>query len=55
MKTIWIIHQYASTPETGMGGRNFYLAQELTKLGYKVYVIASSASHLLHNQPELKD
>ncbi len=52
-KTLWIVHQYASTPETGMGGRHFYLAQELAKLGYKVYVIASSANHLLNKQPKL--
>ncbi|GLR64387.1 glycosyltransferase family 4 protein [Marinospirillum insulare] len=52
-KTIWIVHQYASTPETGMGGRHFYLAQELAKQGHKVYVIASSANHLLNNQPKL--
>lgn len=52
-KTIWIVHQYASTPETGMGGRHFYLAQELAKQGHKVYVIASSANHLLHSQPKL--
>jgi glycosyltransferase involved in cell wall biosynthesis len=52
-KTIWIVHQYASTPETGMGGRHFYLAQELAKQGHKVYAIASSSSHLLHTQPKL--
>src|SRR5699024_9089121 len=52
-KTIWIIHQYASTPETGMGGRHYYLADELGKMGHKVYVIASSANHLLRNSPEL--
>ena len=30
-KTIWIINQYASTPETGMGGRHYYFAKELAK------------------------
>lgn len=52
-KTLWIIHQYASTPDTGMGGRHFYLAEELAKLGHKVYVVAASANHLLHTQPHL--
>lgn len=52
-KTIWIVHQYASTTETGMGGRHFYLAQELAKQGHKVYVIVSSANHLLHTVPKL--
>lgn len=46
-KTVWIIHQYASTPETGMGGRHFYLAEELGKLGYNVYLIAANNHHLL--------
>lgn len=48
-KTVWIVHQYASTPETGMGGRHFYLAEELANLGYKVYVIAANNHHLLRN------
>ncbi|ROZ80438.1 glycosyltransferase WbuB [Pseudomonas neustonica] len=51
MKTIWIINQYASTPDVGVGGRHYYLANELAKLGYKVYVIASASSHLLRQQP----
>lgn len=48
-KIIWIISQYASTPETGLGGRHYYFAQELAKLGYKVYVIAASHTHILKN------
>lgn len=48
-KTFWLINQYSSTPETGMGGRHYYLAQELAKKGHQVYVIAGSYSHLLHH------
>lgn len=48
-KTIWIINQYASTPETGMGGRHYYLAQELARQGHTINVIAGSYSHLLKN------
>ena len=55
MKTIWIINQYASTLHTGIGGRHYYLARELAKLGYKVYLIASSYTHLLHHPPKFKD
>lgn len=51
-RTLWIVHQYASTPDTGMGGRQFYLARELAKLGHKVYLIASSFHHLLRQKPE---
>lgn len=54
-KTVWIINQYASTPSTGMGGRHYYLAKELAKQGYKVYVIASSAHHLLREKQNIKN
>ncbi|TXY30860.1 glycosyltransferase family 4 protein [Vibrio mimicus] len=49
-KTVWIVHQYASTPETGMGGRHYYLGRELAKQGYKVYLIASASHHLLREK-----
>jgi glycosyltransferase involved in cell wall biosynthesis len=51
MKTIWIINQYSSTPETGWAGRSYYLASELAKQGYRVYLIASAAHHLLRKRP----
>ena len=46
-KNIWIINQYGSTPDTGIGGRHFYLAQELTNSGYSVTLITASYHHLL--------
>ena len=49
MKRIWIINQYASTPDTGMGGRHHYLASGLAKLGYDVTLIAASWHHLLRD------
>lgn len=49
-KCVWIVHQYASTPDTGMGGRQFYLARELAKQGYQVYLISSASHHLLRNK-----
>ena len=52
-KTIWLINQYASTPETGMGGRHYYLAKELAKQGHKVYLIGASFNHLLREPPKL--
>jgi glycosyltransferase involved in cell wall biosynthesis len=53
VNTVWIICQYASTPESGLGGRHYYLGQQLAKLGYSVYIVASSAHHLLHNKPDI--
>lgn len=54
-KTIWIINQYASTPETGIGGRHYYLSCELAKLGYQVYLIAGSYNHLLRKPKVLNE
>lgn len=50
-KTVWIINQYASTPATALGGRHYYMAREMAKKGYKVYVIGSSSHHLLRERP----
>lgn len=50
-KTVWIINQYASTPEYGYAGRHYYLGNELAKLGYNVYLIASASHHLLREKP----
>jgi glycosyltransferase involved in cell wall biosynthesis len=37
-----------------MGGRHYYLARELAKQGYKVYLIASASHHLLREKPVFK-
>ena len=47
MKTIWIINQDGSTPETGYGGRHHYFAQELGRRGYRVYFVIARWHHLL--------
>ena len=49
MKCIWIINQYASTPDTGMAGRHYYLAQALATRGYEVYLITATWHHLLRS------
>lgn len=36
-----------------MGGRHYYLARELARLGYTVYVIAAGYTHLLRSPPVL--
>jgi glycosyltransferase involved in cell wall biosynthesis len=50
-KTVWIVNQYASTPDYGYAGRHYYLGKELAKLGYNVYLIASGSHHLLREYP----
>lgn len=54
-KVFWLINQYSSTPETAMGGRHYYLAQELAKKGHQVYVIAGRYSHLLRTPKQFNE
>lgn len=54
-KTIWIINQYTSTPETGLGGRHYYFAKSLAKLDYDVYLVGAAFTHLLREPPVLED
>lgn len=54
-KTIWIINQYSSTPETGVGGRHYYFAKSLAQLGYKVYLVGAAFTHLLREPPVLEN
>lgn len=53
MKSIWIINQDATTPDVGYAGRSYYLAEELSKLGHKVNLIAGGFSHLHINSPNI--
>lgn len=52
-KTVWIVNQYAATPERGVAGRHYYLGRELVKQGYTVYIISASNTHLLRNPVEM--
>ena len=49
---IWLINQYASTPETGQGGRHYYFARLLAQRGHEVFVIGAREHHLL-TRPDL--
>lgn len=51
--SIWLINHYASTPDTGMGGRSFYFARELHRLGHSVTLIAASFNHKLRVSKKL--
>ncbi len=50
-KTIWMINQYASTPQTALGGRHYYLGQALAAQGHQVYVVAGHFHHLQRQVP----
>lgn len=50
---IWIINHYASTLQTGFGGRWYYLAKEMAKMGHQVKLFSSANHHLLNVKPDL--
>jgi len=51
-KVIWIINQFAGTPESGWGERHYYLGQYWKKLGYEVKIISGSFNHVFNKFPE---
>ncbi len=53
-KTIWIINQYAGSPEYGMNFRSYYIGKELVKKGYKVTIFTSSYTHQRIKLPKIK-
>jgi len=51
-KTVWLICQYAAPPKySSFGFRQFFLAKEWVKKGYKVYIMASNFNHYIYNSP----
>jgi glycosyltransferase involved in cell wall biosynthesis len=47
-KTVWLINEYGTVPENGYGGRIFYLAKNLSEMGFTVYFIVARNHHLLN-------
>ncbi len=48
---VWYVDQYIGHPKYGNVYRNFYMAKELVKRGYKVRVFSASYSHLMYSPP----
>ncbi len=53
-KTIWIINQYAGSPQIGMNFRSYYLAKALQDQGHTLHVFAGSFSHLFTHPPKVE-
>lgn len=51
---VWIINQYAATPNYGVAGRHYYIGKELVKMGYEVCVFSSAQTHLLRSLPSIE-
>ena len=52
---ILLINHYAGSPKHGMEYRPYYLAKEWVRMGHKVYIVASSISHLRSISPNVTD
>ena len=50
-KTVWVINQFAGTPQSGWGERHFYLAKYWKKNGFDVKIISGSYNHMFTNLP----
>lgn len=55
MSTIWVICQYAMSPESGGYLRQHFLARELGQAGHDVYVIASRVNHMMTHPDAKRD
>jgi len=47
MSRVWILHQYATTPETGTGLRHHTFARMLAGMGHEVHMVVASWHHYL--------
>ena len=52
-KVVWVINQFAGTPESGWGERHFYFSKYWIKQGYKVRIISGSFNHMFKKMPEV--
>jgi glycosyltransferase involved in cell wall biosynthesis len=51
-ENIWVINQFAGTPESGWGERHFYFSETWLKQGHKVHVISGSFNHMFSKLPD---
>jgi glycosyltransferase involved in cell wall biosynthesis len=51
-KNIWIINQFAGTPDSGWGERHYYFSKNWIEKGYNVTIISGSFNHMFTKMPE---
>ena len=52
--TIWIINQFAGTPDSGWGERHFYFSKYWLQQGYRVVIISGSYNHMFTKTVEVE-
>jgi glycosyltransferase involved in cell wall biosynthesis len=55
LKAIILINHYGSSPDTGIGGRTFYMARALHALGHDVTLITASFNHKLRKPKKFSE
>ena len=53
-KTVWVINQFAGTPESGSGERHFYFSKYWREQGFDVKIISGSYNHMFRNNVDVK-
>lgn len=53
-KTIWVINQFAGTPESGWGERHFYFSKHWIQAGYQVRIISGSFNHVFRKTVDVE-
>jgi glycosyltransferase involved in cell wall biosynthesis len=51
-KNIWIINQFAGTPDSGWGERHYYFSKNWIEKGYNVTIVSGSFNHMFTKMPE---
>jgi glycosyltransferase involved in cell wall biosynthesis len=51
-KNIWIVNQFAGTPDSGWGERHYYFSKNWIEKGYNVTIISGSFNHMFTKMPE---
>jgi glycosyltransferase involved in cell wall biosynthesis len=52
-RVVWIVNQYAGSPQHGMEYRHYHLARSLAERGHDPVVVSGSRSHLFSAPPEV--
>jgi glycosyltransferase involved in cell wall biosynthesis len=50
-KNIWIINQFAGTPDSGWGERHYYFSKNWIDKGYNVTIVSGSFNHVFNKLP----
>jgi len=53
-KSVWLVNQFAGTPESGWGERHFYLSKDLVGPDQRIVIISSGNNHMFNRNKNLR-